>query len=113
MLCHMIKYKVPSHWIHYDKVAIVNELADAKGAIIALKTIPFQRRWVDALQEMQLKLEVGGTSRIEGADFAGDELDIAMRETPQQLVTRSQRQAHAAMQTYRWIPTIPDDMPIT
>jgi cell filamentation protein, protein adenylyltransferase len=109
----MIKYKVPSRWIHYDSAAIVNELAEAKGAIIALKTIPFQRRWVEALQEMQLKLEVAGTSRIEGADFAGDELEIAMRETPQQLLTRSQRQAHAAMLTYRWIPTIPDDMPIS
>ncbi len=109
----MIKYKVPSRWIHYDRAAIVNELADAKGAIIALKTIPFQRRWVERLQEVQLKLEVAGTSKIEGADFAGDELEIAMKETPEQLLTRSQRQAHAAMQTYRWIPTIPDDMPIT
>jgi Fic family protein len=109
----MIKYKTPSLWIHYDKAAIVEELADAKGAIIALKTIPFQRRWVEALQEMQLKLEVAGTSKIEGADFSGAELDIAMRETPEQLLTRSQRQAHAAMQTYKWIPTLPNDMPIT
>jgi Fic family protein len=109
----MIKYKTPSRWIHYDKAAIVEELAEAKGAIIALKTIPFQRRWVEALQAMQLKLEVAGTSRIEGADFSGAELDIAMRETPDQLLTRSQKQAHAAMQTYRWIPTIPNDMPIT
>ena len=109
----MIKYKTPSRWIHYDKSAIVEELAEAKGAIIALKTIPFQRRWVEALQAMQLKLEVAGTSKIEGADFSGSELDIAMRETPEQLLTRSQRQAHAAMQTYKWIPTIPDDMPIT
>lgn len=109
----MIKYKTPTRWIHYDKAAIVEELAEAKGAIIALKTIPFQRRWVEALQAMQLKLEVAGTSKIEGADFSGAELEIAMRETPQQLLTRSQRQAHAAMQTYKWIPTIPNDMPIT
>ena len=109
----MIKYSVPSKWIHYDKAAIVGELADAKGAIIALKTIPFQRRWVEALQAMQLKLEVAGTSKIEGADFSGAELDVAMRETPEELFTRSQRQAHAAMQTYKWIPTIPDDRPIT
>jgi Fic family protein len=109
----MIRYKVPSKWIHYDKSAIVNELADAKGAIIALKTIPFQRRWVEKLQEIQLKLEVAGTSKIEGADFAGNELDLAMKETPEQLMTRSQRQAHAAMQTYRWIATIPNDHPVT
>jgi Fic family protein len=109
----MIKYKTPSRWIHYDKASIVEELAEAKGAIIALKTIPFQRRWVEALQAMQLKLEVAGTSKIEGADFAGAELDIAMRETPEQLLTRSQKQAHAAMQTYKWIPSIPNDRPIT
>jgi len=36
-----------------------------------------------------------------------------MRETPEELFTRSQWQAHAAMQTYKWIPTIPDDKPIT
>jgi len=30
-----------------------------------------------------LKLEVAGTSKIEGADFSGAELDIAMRETPE------------------------------
>lgn len=109
----MIKYFVPTRWIHYDKAAIVGELAEAKGAIIALKSIPFQRRWVEALQAMQLKLEVAGTSKIEGADFSGAELDLAMLETPEQLLTRSQRQAHAAMQTYKWIPTIPNDKPIT
>jgi Fic family protein len=109
----MIKYQIPTSWIHYDKAAIMGELADAKGTIIALKTIPFQRRWVEALQEMQLKLEVAGTSKIEGADFSGSELDIAMRETPEQLLTRSQKQAHAAMQTYKWIPNIPNDQPIT
>lgn len=109
----MIRYKMPERWIHYDKSAIVGELVEAKGAILALKTIPFQRRWVEALQAMQLKLEVAGTSKIEGADFSGVELDIALRETPEQLITRSQRQAHAAMQTYKWIPTIPNDRPIT
>ncbi|HKF46607.1 MAG TPA: Fic family protein [Terracidiphilus sp.] len=109
----MIKYKMPEKWIHYDRAAILGELAEAKGAILALKTIPFQRRWVEALQAMQLKLEVAGTSKIEGADFSGVELEIALRETPEQLITRSQRQAHAAMQTYKWIPTIPNDRPIT
>lgn len=109
----MLKYKIPSRWIHYDKSAIVEELSEAKGAVIALKTLPFQRRWVEALQEMQLKLEVAGTSKIEGADFTGGELEAAMKETPEQSFTRSQRQAHAAMQTYKWITTIPDDRPIT
>jgi Fic family protein len=109
----MIRYRIPDRWIHYNGGEIVNDLAEAKGAIIALKTIPFQRRWVEKLQEMQLKLEVAGTSKIEGADFAGNELDVAMKETSEQLITRSQRQAHAAMQTYRWIATIPNDQPIS
>lgn len=62
---------------------------------------------------MQLKLEVGGSSKIEGADFAGNELDQAMRETPEQLHTRSQRQAHALTQAYRWISSVKADFPIT
>src|SRR5258708_25993938 len=97
----MLKYHVPSRWIHYEKSELVEELAEAKGAIIALKTLPFQRRWVEALQEMQLKLEVAGTSKIEGADFTGGELEAAMKETPEQSFTRSQKQAHSSMQTYK------------
>ncbi len=78
-----------------------------------LKAIPYQRRWVDALQDMQLKLEIAGTSKIEGADFSGNELEAAMKQTTEQLLTRSQRQAHAATQAYRWIATIPPDRPIS
>src|ERR1700678_1368396 len=95
----IVKYKTPDRWIHYNPATLIQELAEAKGAIIALKTIPFQRRWVEELQAMQLKLEVAGTTKIEGADFSGAELDAAMRETPQQLFTRSQKQARSAIQT--------------
>lgn len=109
----MLKYQIPPRWIHYEKSELVEELSEAKGAIIALKTLPFQRRWVEALQEMQLKLEVAGTSKIEGADFTGGELEAAMKETPEQSFTRSQKQAHAAMQTYKWITGVPDDRPIS
>ncbi len=109
----MIKYTLPNHWIHYNPSALVRELTEAKGAIMLLKAIPYQRRWVDALQEMQLKLEIAGTSKIEGADFSGNELEAAMKETAEQLLTRSQKQAHAATQTYRWIATIPSDKPLT
>jgi len=108
----MIKYSMRDHWIRYNGPSIVRELTEAKGFIMLLKSIPYQRRWVDALQEMQLKLEVAGTSKIEGADFSGNELDAAMKETPEQLLTRSQRQAHAATQTYRWIASIPPDRPV-
>jgi len=67
---------------------------------------------VEALQEVQLKREVAGTSRIEGAEFTERELDAALKETPEQLFTRSQRQARAAMRTYRWLATLPHDYPI-
>ena len=108
----MIKYELPENWIKYNPMALVQELTEAKSAIMLLLAIPYQRRWVDALQEMQLKLEVAGTSKIEGADFTGKELETAMQESPEQLLTRSQKQAHAATQTYRWIATVPADRPL-
>lgn len=109
-----IHYQFPSHWIRYRKADLIDELSSAKGSVYSLKSIPFQRRWVEELQKMQLKMEIAGTSQIEGADFAANELDIAMRaETPAELITRSQKQASAAVATYRWISTLPDDMPIT
>jgi hypothetical protein len=80
--------------------SITNALAEAKASVLSLKTVPYQRRWVEALQQIELKREVAGTSRIEGAEFTERELEAAMRETPEQLLTRSQRQAHAAVQTY-------------
>lgn len=108
----MIKYTIPRAWIHYDGIAITGVLSEAKAAVLSLKTIPYQRRWVEALQQIELKREVAGTSRIEGAEFTDRELDAALKETPEQLRTRSQRQAHAAVQTYRWISKIPPDRPL-
>ena len=63
----------------------------------------------------RLKREVAGTSRIEGAEFTERELEEAVRPsaTAEELRTRSQRQARAAMQTYRWIETVPTDRPIS
>jgi Fic family protein len=55
---------------------------------------------------------VAGTSRIEGAELTERELDAAMRETPEQLETRSQKQAAAAVATYRWIAQLPEDRPV-
>jgi Fic family protein len=109
----MIPYKRPTHWILYDAREISNALVDAKSTVMSLSTVPYQRAWVEELQKMELKREVAGTSKIEGAEFTDKELDAALKETPQQLLTRSQRQAHAAVQTYRWIAKLPDDMPIT
>lgn len=109
-----IRYALPTDWIRYDREAVMERLADAKGEIRALQLIPFQRRWAAELQDVRLKMEAEGTSRIEGADFASGELDEAVQaETPEQLRTRSQRQANAAMRTYREIAGMPDDRPVT
>lgn len=107
-----ITYKPPTRWIQYRHLDILQNLTDAKAAVIGLKTMPYQKRWVDELQEMQLKREVAGTSRIEGADFTEAELDQAMSESPEDLITRSQRQAAACKRTYNWINELPDDRPI-
>jgi len=107
-----IQYEMPRQWVSYDPASIQSELLGAKASILALTQIPYQRSWADQLQEMQLKREVAGTSRIEGAEFTEKELDAAMKETPQQLETRSQRQAACALATYRWIATLETDRPV-
>lgn len=108
----MIRYEMPQDWVQYDPKAIIQELTDAKAAVLSLTNIPYRRSWAEALQYIQLKREVAGTSRIEGADFTEIELEAALTETVQQLHTRSQRQAHAALMTYKWIENLPDDLPI-
>lgn len=93
----------------------MNHLVEARASIIGLINTPYRRDWVEELQKLQLKMEVAGTSRIEGADFTSNELDRAMDPNgrPEDLLTRSQRQAMAAAQTYRWIRNLPDDYPVT
>jgi Fic family protein len=109
----VIRYEAPRRWIDYRALEIAALLADAKAAVLALRTMPYQREWVEALQRVELKMEVAGTSRIEGADFTERELDAALEDQPGQLLTRSQRQAHAALRTYKWIALLPDDRPLT
>ena len=110
----VIHYQLPDSWIAYDSATVEKPLLEAKAAILALRAIPFQRRLVSDLLDMQLKMEVAGTSRIENASFIGDELDRAIRaETPEELHTRSQRQANAATRAYRWVAQQPDDRPIS
>ncbi len=108
----MIPYRFPEHWFKYDPAAINGELVEAAAAVQALKAVPYQRDWVEALQAVELKREIAGTSRIEGAEFSDAELEAALAESPEKLHTRSQRQAHAAVKTYRWIATIPTDRPV-
>jgi len=107
-----IRYNVPEQWIKYDVVEILDVLVDAKSTILALKATPYQKDWLDKLQALQLKMEVAGTSRIEGAEFTDRELDVALGESTDNHLTRSQRQAAAAANTYRWISQLPDDRPI-
>ncbi len=108
----MIHYTTPHNWIRYNSQVIANALAEAKGTVLSLRSIPFQRRWVETLQKIELKREVAGTARIEGADFTDRELDVALKESPEELQTRSQKQAHAAVKTYRWIAELPSEKPI-
>jgi Fic family protein len=108
------KYTTPRHWINYDysNRELLPLLTDAKAAVLSLTQMPYQRSWVEKLQAVQLKNEIAGTSKIEGADFTDRELELALKETPEQLLTRSQKQAHAAMQAYKWIAKLPKDRPI-
>ena len=108
----IVRYELPRNWIAYDRSAIFDEFTAAKAAMLALTEIPYQRSWADELQKVQLKREVAGTSRIEGAEFTEKELEAAMRETPEQLETRSQKQAAAAVATYRWLARLPADHPL-
>ena len=71
----MINYELPGNWILYNMQEIFNEMVEAKAAIASLKAIPYQKNWADKLQAVQLKREVAGTSRIEGADFTDRELN--------------------------------------
>lgn len=108
----MAIYEPPRRWVDYDLRSVLQPLTEAKAALLALTQIPYQKSWADELQQIQLKREVAGTSRIEGAEFTEPELDAALSQTPEQLTTRSQRQAAAAVAAYRWIATLPNDRPL-
>jgi Fic family protein len=108
----MVKYTMPVSWTKYDIGAVVQQLMVARAAMLSLSQIPMQRNWADEMQKVQLKREVAGTSRIEGAEFTDKELDAAMTVTPEQLQTRSQRQAAAAKRTYEWIGGLQSDRPV-
>lgn len=109
-----IKYELPREWIKYNFMEIANDLLEAKASVKALTNVPFQKKWAERLQQIQLKQEVAGTSRIEGAEFTERELDAALEnETPEEALTRSQKQARAATNTYRWISALPATQPLT
>lgn len=109
----VVRYQKPAVWIRYHPLALFDVLTDAKAAVMALTSIPYQKSWAEEFQKVQLKHEVAGTSRIEGADFTERELDAALLdETPAEALSRSQRQARSAVNTYRWIADLPDARPV-
>ncbi len=109
-----IQYVPPDRWIKYEDNALISELTDAKAAVLSLTLMPYQKSWADDLQAMELKREVAGTSKIEGAAFTDNELEEVLEENEiiAGSLTRSQRQAWAAKQVYRWITNLPKDRPI-
>ncbi len=108
-----VQYRIPEHWIRYDPVAIIEELTNAKASILSITNLPYQRSWAETLQELELKREVAGTSRIEGAEFTDHEFEEAVSgDAAGKYFSRSQRQARAAIGTYRWIAELPSDVPI-
>jgi Fic family protein len=109
----VVLYSLPEQWLRYDPADIVGELTEAKAAILSLLSIPFQRSWAEALQEIELKREVAGTSKIEGADFTDREFEDAIQShVPSNQLTRSQKQARAAIHTYRWLSNLSVEVPI-
>ncbi len=109
-----IPYEKPKSFLIYDKMLIIDQLLEAKSCVLALTTLPYQRSWAESLQEMELKREVAGTSKIEGADFTEKEFDEALDESADESgMTRSQRQARAAINAYRWIGQLDEQTPIT
>lgn len=108
-----VKYLQPDHWIKYDPYVVAIDLANAKAMVMSLQTVPFQKQWVEDLQKVELKREVAGTSRIEGAEFTDKELEKVIRhETPEDLLTRSEKQAAAALKAYAAVRKVPADYQI-
>ena len=78
----IVRYEIPIGWIRYDPFAVINELTEAKAAVMSLASIPYRRSWAQSLQDLALKREVAGTSRIEGAEFTEPELNVAFQDAP-------------------------------
>lgn len=108
-----IRYSRPGQFLRYRlNQELFTALVDAKAGVEALLGLPYQKSWMEPLRELELKNEVAGTTMIEGATFAGDELDAALdRQTPAEMATRSQKQAISAKKAYGWVEGAPTDFP--
>ena len=97
-------YALPERWAIYDRDVVFGLLADAKAAANLLRRLPYLYQWIEHLNELQLRREVEGTTRIEGANFSEQELDEALADAGVQADLRHpQRQARAAAVAYRWL----------
>ena len=108
------RYAPPHRWIYYDKVAILDQLVEAKTASGVLRQLPFLPQWIETVHQEQLRLEAAGTSRIEGAEFTPQEENEALSPDAGNRtdLTHSQRQLRAAEATYKWIASQPPDRPV-
>ena len=109
------RYFVPQRWLRYDGAAIAGPLVEAKTAAGVLNRLPYLPQWIEQAHEEQLRLEVVGTTRIEGAEFTQREQDeaLAPEASTRTDLTRSQRQLRAANAAYRWIRSQPATRPVT
>lgn len=108
------RYTKPQQWLRYDVSAIAGLLVEAKTAAGVLRQMPYLPQWVEQAHEEQLRLEAAGTARIEGAAFTPreqtDALDPAL---PLANLNHSQRQLRSANDAYRWLRSLPADLPFT
>ena len=110
----VIKYRQPRHFLQFDwSGELFQALVEAQAGIKSLQGLPYAKSWMEPLKEIELRNEVAGTSMIEGATFAANELDAAFRgESPAESSTRSQRQVISAKQAYLWVERSPPDLPV-
>ncbi len=108
------RYAPPRRWIHYDKVAILEQLVEAKTASGVLRQLPYLPQWIETVHQEQLRLEAAGTSRIEGAEFTPQEENEALASDSKDSteLTYSQRQLRAAEAAYKWVDSQPQDRPV-
>ena len=108
------RYAPPRRWIHYDKVAILEQLVEAKTASGVLRQLPYLPQWIETVHQEQLRLEAAGTSRIEGAEFTPQEENEALAPDSKDSteLTYSQRQLRAAEAAYKLVDSQPQDRPV-
>ena len=108
------RYAPPRRWIHYDKVAILEQLVEAKTASGVLRQLPYLPQWIETVHQEQLRLEAAGTSRIEGAEFTPQEENEALAPDSKDSteLTYSQRQLRAAEAAYKCVDSQPQDRPV-